>query len=100
MAYCGPARIPHSWFLGGEYRWTESDREKALAWQELDRQTCRRCGTRPDEWKDNRYAYHTAIRVCSGCEVMERGETEFNDPALKKMRGKQLIMVQGPPNAE
>lgn len=100
MAYLGPRGLPHSWFLGGPFRWTQADRDKALAWQEMHRQTCQRCGTRPDQWKEDRRAFHTEVRVCPGCEVMERGQEEFEDPAIKNLRGKQLIMVQGAPRDE
>lgn len=64
----------------------------------MDRQTCRGCGTRPDEWSPSqggdRHAYKAEVRVCAGCEERERGEADLNDPARKAMRGKQLVMVR------
>jgi hypothetical protein len=69
-----------------------------LAWQELDRQTCRGCGTRPEEWNPeqggDRKAYRAEVRVCPGCEVRERGEADLNDPSRKAQRGKQLVMLR------
>lgn len=101
MAYCGPRGIPHSFFLGGPHGWTGDDRDKALAWQEMDRQTCRGCGTRPEEWDPkqggDRKAYVAEVRVCPGCEVRERGEVALNDPATKSQRGKQLVMRRPSP---
>jgi hypothetical protein len=96
MAYCAPIGMPHSQFLGGPPRWTPEDRDKALAWQELQRQTCSGCGTRADEWDPNkggdRRAYVAEVRVCPGCAVRERGEADLNDPAKKAERGKKLWM--------
>lgn len=104
MSYCGPRAIPHSWFLGGPFLWTPGDRDNALAWQEMDRQTCRDCGTRPEEWSPkqggDRHAYVAEVRVCSGCVVRERGEVELNDPARKNQRGKKLVMRRSVPSTE
>lgn len=101
MAYCGPLGIPDSHFLGGPALWTQDDRDKALAWQEMDRLTCRGCGTRPEEWNPNkggdRNAYVAEVQVCPGCEVRERGETDLNDPGRKAMRGKRLVMRRADP---
>jgi hypothetical protein len=94
MAYCGPRGIPHSQFLGGPPRWTQQDREKALAWAELDRQTCNRCRTRDEEWDParggHRQAYTFEPDVCPGCEPLERAEAVLNSDEWKTQRGRRL----------
>lgn len=94
MAYCGPHGIPHSVFLGSDQGWTQDDRDKALAWQELQRQTCRGCGTRAEEWDPaqggDRTAYVFDVVVCAGCEQRERVEASLSDDDWKTQRGKQL----------
>ncbi len=83
MAYCGPGRIPHSWFLGGPYRWTAADREKALAWQRRESRRCSSCGTRHDEWDPDEggdeAAYKAVAIRCPGCESRQRVEKALTD---------------------
>ena len=102
MAYCGPRGIAHSVFLGSASGWTQQDRDKALAWQELQRQTCNGCGTRTEEWDPSQggdlRAYSTEIRVCLGCEVLERGRTELEDPDSRGQRGRQIVMRRASPS--
>jgi hypothetical protein len=94
MAYCGPRGLAHSQFLGGPARWTDEDREKALAWAELDRQTCNRCGTRDEEWDParggHRRAYTFEPDICPGCEPRERAEEQLNGPDWQSQRGRRL----------
>jgi hypothetical protein len=94
MAYCGPRGIPHSVFLGGPAGWTQDDRDKALAWQELQRQTCHACGTRAEEWDPDqggdRGAYTFEIAVCPGCEQAERTESAMATDEWKSQRGKKI----------
>jgi hypothetical protein len=86
----GPRGIPHSWFLGGPHRWTEDDRNKALAWQELQRQTCV-CGTRGEEWNPakggSRDAYEAEIVTCPGCAAIERAQ---EDESTRTLKGRQV----------
>jgi hypothetical protein len=96
MAVCAEYRIPHSHFLGGPAVWTPADRDKAIWWQVRQAETCRACGTRPDEWDPNlgghRRAYAVEERVCAGCEVLQRAEAQHaeDEPAL---RGAHLVLV-------
>lgn len=52
LAFCRSAGIPHSHFLGGRLRWSDSDQDKALAFERYRRLACFGCGTFPDEWLD------------------------------------------------
>jgi hypothetical protein len=78
MAYCGPAGIPHSHFLGGPLTWTRDDQDKALAWQQSRREVCSGCGTFPDEWIDLETGrtvleqpYVAEATHCWGCAEIE-----------------------------
>ena len=78
MAYCGPRGIPHSWFLGGPYQWTELDRVKAIAWDRHRAESCNRCGAHPDDWIDPETGRpydpppHTfGVERCYSCEERE-----------------------------
>lgn len=100
MDYCGPRGIPHSQFLGGPPVWTQDDRDKALAWAELDRQTCRGCGTRPAEWEPSkggdRHAYEFLPDICPGCEQRERTEVVMRGPEWADQRGKTIKVRRRP----
>lgn len=52
LEVCDSAGIPHSFFLGGPLRWSDDDRDKAIAYKRVQRQRCSACGTFPDEWYD------------------------------------------------
>lgn len=100
MAYCGPRGIAHSHFLGGPAVWTDLDRDKALAWAALERQTCTGCGTRADEWSPaaggsrNAWEFHPGI--CPGCEQKERTEDAMRGSDWKDQRGKQVSRRRPP----
>lgn len=83
MDYCAPRGIPHSEFLS----WSSSDRDKAVWWMLRQRETCPRCGTRPDEWTPakggHRRAYIAQIRTCEGCVTKLRTEEA---PEMKQGR--------------
>lgn len=68
--------MPHSAFLGGDGRWTQLDRAKALAWVEWQRATCTECRTRLAEWDPerggDRHAYVPDTVRCPGCELVEQ----------------------------
>ncbi|WP_406354274.1 hypothetical protein [Streptomyces sp. NBC_00658] len=70
LELCETYRIPHSRFLGGDGRWSELDRAKALAWQARQRSLCPDCRTREAEWQDDRHAYVTDTVRCPGCELI------------------------------
>lgn len=77
-----PGHIPHSVFLGRIVRpgrdpeWTDLDRGLALAWQADQRATCT-CGTRHDEWAEDRDAYVPAVHYCRGHEVLAQAQEEL-----------------------
>ena len=51
LELCDRWGIPHSQFRGiGDGRWTERDRQKALAWLDYQKTVCPQCGTRYDDW--------------------------------------------------
>jgi hypothetical protein len=81
MDYCGPRGIPHSVFLG----WDASDRDKALTWQRRDHATCKRCGTRHEEWDPDdggRENAYVAVPVqCPGCAERGRVESKVTEDA-------------------
>lgn len=56
-------------------RWLADDRDKAIWAYVRDRSTCRHCGTRPEEWDENRggdrRAYYAVERRCLGCEQIQ-----------------------------
>ncbi|WP_098894148.1 hypothetical protein [Streptomyces sp. t99] len=75
LELCDRWGIPHSAFLGaGDGTWSAADRAKALAYRELDRQTCPDCGTRGEEWDEeaggDRFAYIGTTSRCPGCELV------------------------------
>lgn len=45
-----------------------------------ERRTCR-CGTRPEEWENDRFAYVGQQRYCPGCEVLEQERENVPDHA-------------------
>lgn len=78
MAYCGPAGIPHSHFLGGPLVWTAADRDKALEWQQAEAQKCSRCLTDPSEWAVDPNAYVYGPVVCPGCARQSKAEAQMH----------------------
>ena len=72
LELCAAYGIPHSQFLGGDGRWSELDRAKALAWAEWQRAVCPECHTRLEEWDRDRHAYVTDTLRCPGCELIEQ----------------------------
>ncbi|MFE2179049.1 hypothetical protein [Streptomyces sp. NPDC059455] len=76
LELCAAYGIPHSQLLGGDGRWSELDRAKALAWAERQRAVCPECHTRLEEWDRKRggdpHAYVTDTLRCPGCELIEQ----------------------------
>ncbi|MER5642048.1 hypothetical protein ABT095_34565 [Kitasatospora sp. NPDC002227] len=65
-------RIPHSQLMGaGSGRWSALDRAKAMAFAAYRRQLCESCGTRAQEWEQDRFAYVAETHRCPGCELVE-----------------------------
>jgi hypothetical protein len=93
LAVCAKYLKMHSEFLA----YSADDRDKAI-WQFIrERETCRNCGTRPDEWDESkdgrRNAYHGVIVQCQGCVVIERTEEA---PDMQTGRGKHVAMMKTP----
>lgn len=78
MDVCKTYQIPHSQFLGGPPRWTDLDQDKALAHEALLAQRCK-CGTRLEEWEEDRFAYVGYNWRCPGCEVLEQEQDNIPD---------------------
>lgn len=89
MAYCGPRGIALSEFL----RWDERDQEAALAWSGYEGRRCKSCGTHPEEWADDKLAYHAHLTECVGCRQRER---LANTDEAKKGEGRYATMAGGP----
>lgn len=68
MAYCGPRGIALSEFL----RWERADQDAALAWASFEARRCKNCGTHPDEWAEDKLAYHAHLTECVGCRQVQR----------------------------
>lgn len=82
----------HSEFLA----LSTDDRDKAIWLFLRERETCRYCGTRPDEWDPevggHRQAYIGRIVTCSGCVVRERTE----EAPEAQGRGKRVELYVNP----
>lgn len=85
LELCDRWGVPHSHFLGGPPRWTDLDRDKALAYALLARQTCV-CGTRLEEWDPElggaRDAYVGDTVRCPGCQRLEEERAQIPSSEL------------------
>jgi len=88
MAYCGPRGIALDEFL----RWSPSAQEAALAWQAYENRRCRSCGTHPDEWAEDKLAYHAHLTECRGCRQLQR---LANTDDAKSGDGRSAVMAGG-----
>ena len=88
LEYCAPRGIPHSVFL----RWSDDDRDKALAWARLGRATCSDCGTRPDEWEADRDAYRPDHHICQGCLEIAQHRGQIKDIAERTPGGVKVYL--------
>jgi hypothetical protein len=89
MAYCGPRGIALSDFL----RWSRKDQEAALEWATFEARRCRSCGTHPDEWAEDRLAYHAHLHGCPGCRQLQR--LSDSDQAKEQGDGVTAVMAGG-----
>lgn len=80
MKICDDYGIPHSEFLS----WDEDDQDKAIAFRIHEMQHCSRCGTSPEEWEEDRYAYSPEVRRCRGCEMIQSQEEAIQEEAGNK----------------
>lgn len=89
MSYCGPKGLAHSKFLS----WDPDDQDKALAWMIAQNEVCPRCGTRNEDWVDERGHYRMppvmeAIPIrCYGCAETDRVEESIP----KEQRGIYVV---------
>lgn len=88
MAYCGPRGIPLSEFL----RWDTADQESALAWTAYEGHRCKSCGTHPEEWAEDKLAYHAHLAECRGCKQLQR---LANTDEAKRGDGRFAVMAGG-----
>jgi hypothetical protein len=76
MNYCGPRGIELDAFL----RWSQRSQDAALEWAAYEGRRCQGCGTHPDEWAEDRYAYHAHLSSqCLGCLAAHRLNERFKD---------------------
>jgi len=89
MAYCGPRGIP----LEGEFlKWSRADQNHALAWEAHENRRCRSCGTHPEEWAEDKLAYHAHLTECRGCKQLQRlAKTE----EAHESEGRAAVMAGG-----
>lgn len=90
MDYCGPRGIELDAFL----RWSRRSQEAALAWAAYEGRRCKSCGTHPDEWADDKLAYHAHLTDCRGCKQLHRLS---NTDRAKHGDGKFAVMAGGSP---
>ncbi|MFB6643166.1 hypothetical protein ACFCYF_38750 [Streptomyces chartreusis] len=83
LELCDRWGIPHSRFLGGDGRWTDLDRAKALAWRVWQHGLCPECRTREDDWDAAKggdpHAYVADTVRCRGCEAIEQERDQVPD---------------------
>lgn len=80
MEICEQYRIPHSFYLGGSWRWTEADRAKAMLYRKWKAEACPRCGTRPADWeKDPNFRVADTVR-CEGCARLDELQDQVKNP--------------------
>lgn len=91
-----PLGIPHSFFLGGEHRWTQDDRDKVFAHQILDHERCPQCRQFPDDWQDpetKRPIYPAPLDVvhwyCECCKQID--DARDNMPERKQGVSVRLV---------
>ncbi len=87
LAYVVPLGIAHSTFLA----WDEDDQDKALAYMREKAKVCV-CGTRPEEWEENRLAYISHSSVCLGCRAIE--EERHNVPSDERGWGAKVYLIK------
>lgn len=97
MAYCGPRGIPRSMFLS----WPDDDQDAALAWAELDRVVCKRCGTEHADWDPKLGGDPEAflpLRVTDqGCYLLDAAQANLADDAKEQpdlMFGARHVLVR------
>lgn len=84
MSVCRRYGISHSYFLGGSRRWTQEDRDKAIAYERHLLERCPNCGTFYEDWRDpetkkwlEEPRYQPVAKRCPGCEVLGEARDEI-----------------------
>lgn len=97
MAYCGPRGIRRSEFLS----WSDDDQDAALAWAELDRVVCGRCGTEHADWDPEQGGDAEAfvpMRITDqGCYLLDAAQANLADDAKETpdaMFGARFVLVR------
>lgn len=94
MAVCARYGIAHSAFLG----WDPDDRDKAIWWELRERDRCPGCGTRQEEWDEDRGgdrdAYRAEVHRCRGCQVRATKQAEVSRDDLGD--GVHVVLVKRP----
>lgn len=75
MAWCSNHGLPHSTLLS----WSPEDRAKLMAHLLDDAARCSSCGTLPDEWAENQWAYEAVTIMCHGCAIKEAANEDAPD---------------------
>lgn len=103
LDYVVPLGIPLSSFEGAvaprpglDPLWTQQDRELAMAWTMRQARTCSSCGTRPEEWTEDRNAYTWKHRHCPGCEVLDQGKSQVSEHAAASVHVGLIPMSELP----
>ncbi|WP_372728975.1 hypothetical protein [Nocardioides sp.] len=78
---------------GVDPEWLQSDRDDALAWQVHENRRCKSCGTHPEEWAEDKLAFHAHLDECKGCKQRER--LAQSDGAKKAGEGVSAVMAHG-----
>lgn len=84
LALCDRWGIPHSFFLGGPFRWDELSQDKAVAYARIQRAKCRSCGTDPKSWDPDqggdKQAFSAHVETCPGCLELYREQKAMKGP--------------------
>jgi hypothetical protein len=78
LAYVVPLGIPHSRFLD----WSDDDQDKAIAFLRDQRNRCPNCGTREEDWAEDKFAFVGWHDRCLGCEAVEQERKNIPEGAL------------------
>ena len=70
-----------------------SDRDDALAWQAHENRRCGSCGTHPDDWAEDKLAYHAHLSECQGCKQRQR--LAQSETAQKAPEGVSAVLAAG-----
>lgn len=77
---CHRYGIPHGFFLGGAYRWSEADRAKALLFAAWKAQECPRCHTRKTDWETDPDWRVADFEHCEGCARLDELQEQVKQP--------------------